>query len=251
MRLKLDDVSVLRGATRVLDQASFAAERGEFIGVIGPNGAGKTSLLRLIAGVEAPAQGAARLDNIPITDLPPRARARRIAYLPQARPLYAAISVEALVALGRFAYGSTTALDARGRAAVESAMAATKITVLRERTAASLSGGEFARAHLARALAAEAELLVADEPIAALDPKHQVQTLDILAAKAATGGLVVAALHELALARLYCSRLLLLDQGRIVADGPPQDVLTLERLNAVFRLNAETSAYFVRAEKQI
>jgi iron complex transport system ATP-binding protein len=224
-RFAVASAGLMRGAARLLDGISFSAGAGEFVSVAGPNGAGKTSLMRLLAGLEPPTTGSAQLDGAELARMKPRERARLLAYLPQARPLHAAIDVEALVALGRYAYGSTSKLDDAGRAAVERAMAATNVAPLRSRGAATLSGGELARAHLARALAAETSILVADEPVAALDPPHQLAVMRLLREKADAGGLVVAALHEVALARRFCTRIVFLKDGRIAADGPPETAL--------------------------
>lgn len=223
--LEIDRVTRRRDGNLVLDGVSLTARAGELIGVVGPNGAGKTSLLRLIAGLERPDAGGVRMDGVAIGDVRPADRARRLAYLPQARPLHAAIDVEALVALGRFAYGSTSRLDPAGRAAVDRAMIATDVAALRSRIAPTLSGGEIARVHLARAFAAEAPVLVADEPVAALDPKHQLAIMRVLRAKADGGGLVLAALHEIALARRFCTRIVCLKDGRVAADGAPDEAL--------------------------
>lgn len=235
--LEVGGVRLRRGNRWVLDGVRFNAAPTAFIGVVGPNGAGKSSLLRLIAGLDAPEAGAVRLDGMAPSDLRAHDRALKLSYLPQSRPLYAAIDVEAVVALGRFAYGSPTKLDTASRAAVERAMAAADIADLRGRSAPSLSGGELARMHLARALAAETPALVADEPAAALDPKHQLAIMRLLRRKADDGGLVIAALHEVALARLFCTRIIFLREGRIAADGPPEEALA--DAAALYGLDAE------------
>lgn len=239
----IDAVRLERGGVFVVDGVSLKAGPGEFIGVVGPNGAGKSSLLRMAAGLLAPTEGAVKLDGADPLVIPAGERARRLAYLPQARPLYAAIDVEAVVALGRFAYGSSLTLDAAGRAAVERALAATDIVHLRKRAAPSLSGGELARVHLARALAAETPILIADEPVAALDPRHQLAILRLLRAKAESGGLVFAALHEIALARHFCTRIICLKAGRVTADGPPDRALS--DASALFDLDPEDGRAFL------
>lgn len=237
VRLSLNSVRLERGDAFVVDGVSLVASVGAFIGVVGPNGAGKTSLLRLAAGLIAPTEGAVRLDDQDPFAMRAGDRARRLAYLAQARPLYAAIDVEAVVALGRFAYGSASMLDVAGAGAVERAMAATQVLHLRKRTAPSLSGGELARVHLARALAAETPILIADEPVAALDPKHQLAIMRLLRAKAESGGLVLAALHEIGLARRFCTRIIGLKSGRVAADGPPDEALA--EAGALFDLDDE------------
>lgn len=231
-------VAERRGAT-ILDRVSLSAGAGEFIGVIGPNGAGKTTFLRLCAGLEPPASGAALAAGDPVGGLAPTVRARLISYLPQARPLFWSMTVENIVALGRFAYGAPARLEGEDAAAVERAIAAAGIGRLRARPATALSGGEAARMHLARALAAETPILLADEPTAALDPRHQLAIMHVLRARAEAGALVLAALHDLALAARFCTRIILLERGRLTADGPPLETLSAENLSRAFGVAAD------------
>lgn len=228
------NLTVTRADKRLLSNASFAAEGGEFIAIVGPNGAGKSTLLRALAGIEKAASGDCLIEGAPVASLPHRERARRLAFLPQLREVYWGVTAEAIVALGRYAYGAPHRLDAADRAAVERAIDAADIGDLRARIVTTLSGGEQARVHLARALAAETPVLIADEPTAALDPKHQLAVMEILAARKAQGGLVLAALHDLDLAARFCTRVVVLSNGRIVADGAPEEVLSEEILEPVF-----------------
>lgn len=225
MRVSILDLTVRRDGATLLDGVRFAAGGGEFVGVIGPNGAGKSTLLRAIAGLESAASGAVTVDGAPVAAMAPLARARSLAFLPQARDVHWAITAEAVVSLGRFAYGEGRRLGPIDRAAVDAALAATDSISFRTRVASSLSGGELARIHVARALAAETAILVADEPTAALDLKHALAVMAALRAKAAAGGTVIAALHDLALARRFCTRLIVLNKGRVEADGAPADEL--------------------------
>jgi iron complex transport system ATP-binding protein len=227
-------VTVTRGAARILSNASFSAGAGEFIGVVGPNGAGKSTLLRAVAGIEHPSSGECCLAGAPVGALPHRERARRLAFLPQLREVYWGVTAEAIVALGRYAFGAPDRLGAADRAAVERAIDAADIGALRTRIVTTLSGGEQARVHLARALAAEAPVLVADEPTAALDPKHQLAVMEILAARRANGGLVIAALHDLDLAARFCTRIIVISSGRIVADANPPEALAEDIVETVF-----------------
>lgn len=232
--LKIENLSVRRGGADLLRPVSFSARAGEFIGLIGPNGAGKTTLLRAVAGLERPAGGSVLVNGAPVADLPPLIRARALAYLPQAREVHWAITAEAVVSLGRFAYGAPHRLGPADRAAVEAAFAAADCGSFRSRVVSTLSGGEQARIHLARAFAAETPILVADEPTAALDLRHALSIAAILRARADAGGLILAALHDFDLARRFCTRIILLNEGVIVADGRAENVLTAALIGAVF-----------------
>ncbi len=232
--LALDAVTVLRGSRRVLDAVSLTIAPGEVVGLLGPNGAGKTTLLRAALGLQ-PASGAISLGDAPLDRLDARARALRAAYVPQDRSLAWAISVEALVALGRLPHRAGADAD---RAAVDAALADMDLGAFRGRPATELSGGERARALIARALAQDAPLLLADEPTAGLDPMHQLALMATLRRLAARGRGVLVALHDLGLAARWCDRLVLLRAGRLVADGPPETVLTADRLAAVYGVTA-------------
>lgn len=236
-------VAVVKGGRSVVADANFSAAAGEFIGLVGPNGAGKSTLLRTLCGLEKPASGRVLLDGTDIATIAPRNLARRRAYLPQHRELAWNRSVEAVVSLGRFAYGSSSRVSEADAAAVARALAATDIAAFRNRDAHTLSGGEAARMHLARALAAETPILLADEPTASLDPRHQLAIMNILSARAAAGALVVAALHDLDLAARACTRIVVMNDGRIVADGAPAEALAADRLRSVFGVERRDGGY--------
>jgi iron complex transport system ATP-binding protein len=227
--LEAVNLTVRRKGAALIDAVSLNAASGDFIGLVGPNGAGKTTLLRALCGLDEGASGSVLIDGTDIGAFSPRERARRIAYLPQIREVAWAITAEAVVALGRFAYGAVSHLGSEDRAASARSTAA-----FRTRTMPTLSGGEQARVHLARALAAETPILLADEPTAALDPKHQRAVMAALRAKAETGGLVIAALHDLRLAERWCTRILVLSGGRMLADASPAQALTMEIMEEVF-----------------
>lgn len=242
-RLVADAVAVARAGRRILERTSFQASGGEFIGLVGPNGAGKSTLLRALCGLEALESGAVSLAGADVRRTDPAALARLRAYLPQQRELAWNRSVAAVVALGRFAYGSSVRLSDADSEAVSRALAATGMLALRDRDAFTLSGGEAARMHLARALAAETPALFADEPTSSLDPRHQVAIMDVLSAKAAGGGLVIAALHDLDLALRCCTRIIAMNEGRIVADGPAAQALDEARLAEVFGVVRDARGY--------
>lgn len=232
--LALDRVTLRRGARPVLDGVSFAIEPGEVTALLGPNGAGKSSLLRAALGL-LPAEGAIDLGDRPLASLTPRERARRVAYVPQDRGIAWALDVAALVALGRQPHRAGPAEDAR---AVAAAIAAMDLQGFEGRPATELSGGERARALIARALAQEAPLLLADEPTAGLDPAHQLGLMARFRALADAGRSTLVALHDLGLAARFCDRVVLLHRGRIVAAGPPAATLTPEILARVYGVSA-------------
>ena len=233
--VRLDNLSVKLGGRQVV--AGISTElAGGLIGLVGPNGAGKSSLVRAIAGL-VPSQGTILIDGKPALAL--RERARRIAYLSQGQAVFWPVTVERLVALGRLPHLAPFARPADAdHNAIERALTRTDLLDLRDRSIDQLSGGERARVLLARALAVEAPLLLADEPLAALDPAHQIEVMQLLRAEAARGATVIAVLHDLTLAARWCDRLLLMDQGQLVADGAPRQVLTAERIDAVYGVSA-------------
>ena len=222
-----------------LDGAGLRVERGETVGLLGPNAAGKTTLLRTLAGLIEPQAGLVTLDGAPLDSIPRAARARRIGYLPQSASCHWPLTVERLAALGRIPHlGAFAREGERDREAVARALADCDVTDLAARPVTALSGGEQARVMLARALAGEPELLLADEPVAQLDPWHQLRVMELMRAIASRGGAVVVALHDLVLAARFCDRLVLLDHGKVAADGAPSAVLTEAVLARVFGIAA-------------
>jgi iron complex transport system ATP-binding protein len=227
--LSVRDLTATRGGCPVVDGVSFAMEASEIVGLIGPNGAGKTTLMRAALGL-LPATG-----ESDVARLAPRDRAKRAAWMPQSREIAWPVTVETLVTLGRIPHLPASPKD---RAAVESALARLDLLAFRTRIATALSGGEQARVLLARVLAQETPLILADEPIAGLDPAHQIATMEVFRDLAAGGRAVLVSLHDLGLAARHCTRLLLMHQGRLAADGPPAEVLTEANLRTIFGVRA-------------
>lgn len=232
--LTVQNLTVRRGECPVVDNASFTIRPGECVGLIGPNGAGKTSLLRGALGL-LPFEGTSTL-----AALTTRKRAAQAAWLPQNREIAWPMSVERIVALGRLPYLARGAsLSPKDQSAVDAALTRMGLQSYRARLATALSGGEQARVLIARTLAQDTPLLMADEPIAGLDPAAQIATLQVFEALAQEGRAVLTSLHDLSLAGRYCTRLILMGAGRIIADGSPRDVLTPDLLAQVFRLQAK------------
>lgn len=233
-----ETVSVALGGNAVVRDVSTRLEGGQLVGVLGPNGAGKSTLIRALVGL-LPHAGRVTIDGDDRAALRPAQIARRIAYLPQGQTLHWPLTVERLVSLGRLPHlAPFSRIGADDQAAIARAMERADVAHLRTRFATELSGGERARALLARAIAVEAPTLVADEPLASLDPAHQIQGMDLLRAEADAGGLVLAVLHDLTLAARYCDRVLVIAGGRLVADGAPGAVLTAELLARVYGITA-------------
>ena len=235
--LSVDLPEVRVGRRRVLADVRFGLPAGSVTVLVGPNGAGKTSLVRAISGL-APVRGQVTVGGRGLNDLSDRERARTIAVLPQGHPVHWPLPVRDVVALGRFPHSGGGPLTPADRAAMDRAVAETDIAGLLDRPVTLLSGGERARVMLARAIAVEAPLLLADEPVAALDPRHQLSVMDLLARRAAGGTTVIAVLHDLALAARFADRILMLADGRLMAAGPPAEVLDDRHLAAGFGISA-------------
>lgn len=221
------------GGRTVLDGVSLSVAAGELVAVVGPNGAGKSSAIRALAGLLPLAGGTVRLGGDDLAGLSPRARAGRVAYLPQQRRIAWNLPAVEVAALGAPFLAAADAL-ARARAALEEVEAAH----LADRGVAEMSGGEQARVLLARALATGAAGLLVDEPIAGLDPEAQLMVLERLKARSDAGQAVLVSLHDLALAARFADRVVVLDGGRVVADGAPMAALTSEVMARTFGLTA-------------
>jgi iron complex transport system ATP-binding protein len=237
--LTLDDVSVSLGGRVIVSSASVTLEKGNLVALIGPNGAGKTTLLKAMAGL-LPSQGRITLDGAEIASLSRRDRAQRVAYLPQGHQVHWPLTARDVVALGRFPHGlaDPARLTPDHARAIDAAMTRTETTAFADRPIMALSGGERARVMLARVLAVEAPVLLADEPTASLDPRHQITVMNDLKAESRRGALVVAVTHDIALASRLADTIVLMNEGRVVAQGTPDEVLTDAALADVYGVRA-------------
>jgi iron complex transport system ATP-binding protein len=229
------------GAPCVVDDVSISVERGELIGVIGPNGSGKTTLLKIMSGALAPSSGAIHLDDRPLGEWPRRALARRIALVPQETHAPFDFSVLDIVLMGRFPHLGTFALEGPADLAIaRQALAATGTAEFETRSFGTLSGGEKQRVVIASALAQSPELLLLDEPTASLDVGHQLE-IQLLLRRLNQEQQVTMVLstHDLNFAASLCRHLILLRNGRVVAQGPTAEVLTPATVRALYGVEAD------------
>ena len=243
----LKAASVRAGDALILKTADLAIQPGELVALVGPNGAGKSTALKALLGLVELEGGHAELGGKPLRTLPPRQRGRLASYLPQERPLVWRLAVEDVVALGLFAWNgrSYRRLDADGQAKVRATLERLDIAALFGRDLTTLSGGERARVHVARALISPAPALIVDEPANALDLKHQHQAMKVLREEADAGRAVLAALHDLDAARRWADRIVVLDMAQIVADGSPNDALSADRLAETFGVRRDSDGGYV------
>jgi iron complex transport system ATP-binding protein len=215
--------------------------RRHMVALVGPNGAGKTTLLRALAGL-LPSDGAIDVGGDALSSLSLAERALRFAYLPQGHVVHWPLPARDIVALGRYPHGATdpARLSRKDEEAVQRAMRSADVIALSERRVTELSGGERSRVALARVLAVEAPVLLADEPTAALDPRHQLTVMELLRSAARAGNAILAIMHDLSLAARFADRVLVIDHGALVADRPPAEALSPERLAEVFGIEATT-----------
>lgn len=238
-KLCVTDLSISAKANSLVERASFDLRAGELVIILGPNGAGKTSLLRGVLGLAPITSGQVLLEQQVVHDMASDERARAISYLPQARPLAWPNRVHDVVALGRFAHGGVLGrLGPVDRKAVDRAIEACDLAHLRNRQTDTLSGGELARVHCARAFAGEAPWLIADEPVAALDPHHKFRIMGLIRQFVDGGGGALIVLHDISLAAQYADRLIWMQGGKIIADGSVTETLTVDRLRQVYGVQA-------------
>jgi iron complex transport system ATP-binding protein len=236
--LRAKTLTVSLGDIRAVEDADVALHRGELTALVGPNGAGKTTLVRALAGI-LPFAGRIELDGRALASFSAGERARRIAYLPQGNTFHWPLTVATVAALGRMPHGDpfSNASD-DDQTAVAAALAATETAALAQRAVTTLSGGERARVALARALATQASVLLADEPTVSLDPRHQLVVMNLLRQAARNGAAVLCVAHDLALAARFADRVVVMQRGRIVADAQPREALNPQRLADTFGIDA-------------
>jgi iron complex transport system ATP-binding protein len=239
MLLEARSVSLNIGSIQCLDQVDLLLRAGELIGLIGPNGAGKSSLLKVMAGLQKIAHGTVLLQGQNIFNRDSRERGKILGYLEQNGDIHWPLQVKRLVELGRVPHMPGWASPSeQDQYRVETALKQTDTWHLQARTATTLSGGEKCRVLLARVLAGEPKILLADEPIAALDPAHQLMVMNNLRQFVDAGGAAIIALHDLGIAARYCDQLVLLQDGKLVTKGTPAEVITEARLASVYGIQA-------------
>ncbi len=241
------------GIITALDGASLSVSGGEIVGVLGPNGSGKTTLLRAMAGGLQPASGRVTLDGRDIRTMRPKAVARRIAVVAQNGYTPFSFSVKDIVLMGRWPHLGRFAVETqRDMDVVALAMEATNVAHLAMRPITELSYGERQRVMVARALAQEPGVLLLDEPTSHLDPRHQVEIMDLVWGLSRRDGLaVVAVLHDVNLASQYCDRIVMLKGGRTVAAGVPGEVITAETIEDVYGVSARVQPHPVNGRPQV
>lgn len=242
--LRAKDLIFHRGANLVLNSVSLTVRTGRMVGLIGPNGAGKSTLLQILANLLSAQSGTLELKGTPIAQIPADRLARHLSYLPQFAECHWPMSAYNVVMLGRIPHqgwwGSPSPNDHQ---LVKSSMLRTGSLEFSDRPISQLSGGERARVLMARALAVNADVLVADEPVTSLDPFHQLHIMEVLRQSARGGIAVVVVMHDLTLAARFCDDLLLLHQGQLVAGGSPRAVLSKENLSQVYGVDAFRSRF--------
>jgi iron complex transport system ATP-binding protein len=234
--LQIDKIHFAYNGSPVIRDISFTVDKGDFLGLIGPNGSGKTTLLKLIDGILPPAQGTICIHSTPIRQIKRIELAKIIAVVPQVTPLIFPFTVQEVVLMGRTPHlGKWRFEGEKDYAIIERAMEKTDTLALARRSMNRLSGGEFHRVLIARALAQEPQILLLDEPTAFLDIRHQVDFLNLIQALNEEQGLtVIAVTHDINLASLYCKRIALLKEGQIEAIGRPDEVVTEAQIQAVY-----------------
>jgi iron complex transport system ATP-binding protein len=242
--LTAENLNVALAGRNVLKNVSLSLSLGHLVALVGPNGAGKTTLLRALAGL-IPSDGSIRVNGDALSSLPLRERAKRFGYLPQGHVVHWPLPARDIVALGRYPHGVTdpARLSPKDADAVLRAMQATDVVEFSDRRVTELSGGERSRVALARVLAVEAPVILADEPTASLDPRHQIDVMKNLRTAADKGVLVIVVTHDLGLAARFADHVLVLSEGRLISQGAAAEALSEQVMAKVFRINAYRAEY--------
>ncbi len=236
MSIKANDLVWKIGRRTIIDGVSLAVEPGKTLGLLGPNGSGKTSLLRLLAGLKRPHSGSVSIEGRNVRSISRRSMAQRVAFVEQHAATNANLKVIDVVKLGRFPHRSMFSnWNARDDEAVSSALERAGMTAKRDDRWQSLSGGEKQRAHIARALAQAPRELILDEPTNHLDIQHQISLLRLVSGLPITS---IIALHDLNHAAMFCDHLIVMQNGKIIARGAPEQVITQDLLKDVFSIDA-------------
>jgi iron complex transport system ATP-binding protein len=242
--LTAQHLNVALSGRPVLKDISLSLSSGHLVALVGPNGAGKTTLLRAFAGL-VPSEGDIHIGGDALSSLSLRDRARRFAYLPQGHIVHWPLPARDIVALGRYPHGATdpARLTPGDAEAVLRAMQAADVVEFGARRVTELSGGERSRVALARVLAVEAPVILADEPTSSLDPRHQIDVMKTLRQAADKGVLVIVVTHDLGLAARFADAVLVLSGGRLVSQGAPAEALSERVMGDVFRISAFRAEY--------
>lgn len=237
-RLSCTDLGVIIGSKTLVGSVSLSLEVGKITAIVGPNGAGKSTLLSCLAGLRTPTSGSVTLDAASLSAMKPRARARRLAFLPQTPEIAWSVEARTLIELGRTPFIGARGQSGEDHAAVDRAMAAANVEAFEHRIVDTLSGGERARVLIARALAGEPEWLLADEPLTGLDPAHQLDAAALFRRLAEGRVGVIVTLHDLSMALRMADRIIVLAEGGVLADEPPATALTPEVLKRAYGVEA-------------
>lgn len=236
MLLQLKDLRVKYGPKTILSSINLEIGTGEIVGLIGPNGSGKSTLMKAMVGL-IPSQGAINYDSKPLKSISAKHLSRHVAYMAQERDVAWDLSVERVLALGCEAVGGSVRMP-KHKAELEETITSLGLEGIRNASILQVSGGEKARALLGRALMQKTSLIIADEPTAGLDPEHQLELQEIFQNLQQQGTSMLVSLHDWTYAARLCTRLALLNDGKLVAYGTPADVLTQERVEEVYRVKA-------------
>jgi iron complex transport system ATP-binding protein len=239
MGIEFKNINLHFGANKILDNVSGAFEKGKINVILGANGAGKSSLLAAIVGLLDNVQGEIKLDGETINKLSPKEKARKIGFLPQKTDIHWDIDVQSVIRLGRMPYQSSFFATNDDAQIIYDAMQQTDCLHLKNRPILELSGGEQSRILLARVLAGTPDWIFADEPLASLDPAHQIDAVEIFKNAANIGKGVVIVLHDLTIASLIADNILILKDGQVLAGGKASETLNIENIASAYGIKAE------------